>query len=68
MDALKAKDVERADQCYATLRRAGMGSFLDWFPPPVFDYEDGDYVEAVWNALYGQWAESMERIKYRPDA
>jgi hypothetical protein len=61
--ALKDKDAERAYELCTSLRRAGMGSFLDWFPPVMFEYEDADYVEEVWDALYGKWAGAMEKIK-----
>jgi hypothetical protein len=29
----------------------GKGSFDDWFPPVVYEHEDGDYVWAVFEAL-----------------
>jgi hypothetical protein len=51
------------------LRRAGMGSFLDW-GPKTLPGEDPEYVECVWNALYGYWFQQVEpitKVEHRGD-
>lgn len=39
-----------------------MGSFHDWFPSVAFQNEDDEYVDCLFNALYGYWAEMVSPI------
>lgn len=66
LTALKQRDLERTTELVTMLSTAGMCSFLDWFPRVSFEHEDDEYVDAIWNALLGQWLETMS--KYRKDA
>ena len=60
-EALEKRDVYSLKRGIERLSRAGMGSFLDWFPPALANEDDG-YVECVWNALYGHWYEQVSPI------
>jgi hypothetical protein len=57
--ALEEKKGEEARNIRERFARAGMGSYLDWYPDVVFPHEDYDYVEAVWHGLDGYWREMM---------
>lgn len=61
-DALEARDVGEIKSLVSILRRAGMGSFHDWFPSVVFQNEDEEYVNCLFNALYGYWVEMVNPI------
>jgi hypothetical protein len=61
-EALDDRDVPQLQQLIAIIRRAGMGSFHDWFPEVAFPHEDAEYVEPLWNALYGHWFEQVAPI------
>ena len=61
--ALKSRDIEKALDIFNGLKRAGMGSFLDWFPPAVHPGETGEYANAVFGSLFGSWVEAMERAQ-----
>lgn len=56
--ALEARDEKTVSEIYKLMRRAGMGSFLDWFPQPAA-IEDNDYAETLWRALNGHWAQQL---------
>ena len=60
--ALREKDVLRLRQKVELFRRAGMGSFHDWFPPAIAPYETEDYAETVWWALYAHWREALKPV------
>ena len=61
--ALKSKDVVVLQKLIKKLRHAGMGSFLDWFPAAVYEHETEEYVDSIWNALYGHWVEQIKPIE-----
>jgi hypothetical protein len=60
--ALEARDVTHLKGLISLIRRAGMGSFHDWFPRVVFPNENQEYVECLGHALYGYWREMMDSI------
>uniref|UniRef100_Q47BY6 Uncharacterized protein n=1 Tax=Dechloromonas aromatica (strain RCB) TaxID=159087 RepID=Q47BY6_DECAR len=60
--ALEAKKDAVVCEKYALLRRAGMGSFIDWFPRTP-EGEDGQYEETLWWALDAYWLEVMQPFK-----
>ena len=60
--ALEARDVVEIKSLVSLIRRAGMGSFHDWFPSVAFQNEDDDYVDSLFNALYGYWVEMVSPI------
>ena len=66
--ALESSDVPTLKRIIKMLRHAGMGSFLDWFPKPAHPSEDDEYVETLWNALYGHWIEQVRPIEQAADA
>ncbi len=57
--ALEDRNSEAVRDIRERFARAGMGSYLDWFPDVIFPHEDADYVEAVWYGLDGYWREMM---------
>jgi hypothetical protein len=63
--ALKDRNIEKALDIFNGLRRAGMGSFLDWFPPAVHPAETEDYANAVFGSLFGSWVQAMERALHQ---
>ena len=48
---------ERDDffRVYESFKRAGMGCFMDWYPPVVFDNENDEYLETLFWALDAHW-------------
>jgi hypothetical protein len=60
--ALESRDDALVREKYNLLRRAGMGSFLDWFPNAP-QGESGEYQDCIWWALDGYWLELMEPFK-----
>jgi hypothetical protein len=67
--ALESRDVYELKTLIQLLRRAGMGSFRDW-GPKTLPGEDPEYVECVWNALYGYWFQQVEpitKVEHRGD-
>jgi hypothetical protein len=66
--ALESRDVGALKTLIKKLRHAGMGSFIDWFPKPIQQTENDEYVETIWNALYGHWLEQVRPIQEAKDA
>jgi len=59
---LDARDVSTLQELIILLRQARMGSFHDWFPALVYSHENEEYVDCLWNALYGHWLTQVEPI------
>src|SRR5213075_3218839 len=55
---LEAGDLQKAYKRFKTAHFGAYG-FNDWFPPVVFDHEDADYVQAVFESLTERWARLM---------
>ncbi len=51
ISALESGNFSRAIEEFERMSFGGMGRFDDWFPPVVYEHEDGDYVWAVFEAL-----------------
>lgn len=49
--ALEADDFRAAVTHFRAIPLGGMGCFNDWFPPVVYEHEDGDYVWVIFSAL-----------------
>ena len=62
-EALNKRDVEQLQNTIALIRRAGMGSFHDWFPSVTYEHEDEECVTAIWYGLYGYWREMVGPIE-----
>ena len=62
LHALENGDVHAAVKHYSRIRFGPYG-FDDWFPPVVFEHEDGDYVWTVFEGLCGGWTRSMEPLR-----
>ncbi|MFC1757480.1 hypothetical protein ACFL2H_01765 [Planctomycetota bacterium] len=60
MEALERGDMRAAVDAYNSVPLGGNGCFNDWFPPVVYDHEDGDYVWAVSDALTERWSRLMQ--------
>lgn len=60
--ALQNKDKEAVLDVLNLLSRAGMGSFMDWYPDVICEHEDAEYVETVWWALVSNWRQALARI------
>ena len=61
--ALEEEKEEEVREIRSRFARAGMGSYLDWFPEVVFPHEDSEYVEAVWHGLDSYWREMMRPLE-----
>ena len=48
---------------YENFKRAGMGSFIDWFPQKIYEHETDEYIETIWWALVGHWDEQIAYAK-----
>ena len=59
LSAMDAQEPPRLREALRPFSRAGMGSFIDWFPSSTLPSEDAEYVETLWNALYGHWREQL---------
>jgi hypothetical protein len=66
LQALENGDVHKAIESYDRLHFGSYG-FDDWFPPVVFEHEDGDYVWTVFQSLTAMWVTVMQslRTKYQ---
>ena len=60
--ALQAKDKDVVLDVLQQFRRAGMGSYMDWYPDVICEHEDAEYVETVWWALTLNWNQSLSKI------
>ena len=58
LDALEQGDFETASRRYQSLP-SGPWCWDDWFPPVVYDHEDGDFVWTVFQALVERWHRMM---------
>jgi hypothetical protein len=58
LHALEIGDVKTAVENYRQIHFGAYG-FQDWFPPVVFEHEDGDYVWEVFRALCERWTRLM---------
>jgi len=54
--ALEREDVVAAVQSYQRVPLGGNGCFNDWFPPAIFENENGEYAWTVFEALCTQWS------------
>lgn len=63
LKAVIEEDIESLRMKYALISRAGMGSYLDWYPATISENEDDEYVETLWWSLYGQWRESLKWLE-----
>lgn len=68
LTALEEKDTVRVTETHHMLRRAGMGSFMDWCPRAVSNDENDEYTETIWQALLGLWLEMMRPFKQKVNA
>jgi hypothetical protein len=62
LHALENGDVQAAVKHYRSIHFGPYG-FDDWFPPVVFEHEDGEYVWTVFQGLCGNWARLMELLR-----
>ena len=60
LSALESREPIRIQESLRPFLRAGMGSFVDWFPSPVPPSEDANYVEVLWNAIYQHWRNQLQ--------
>ena len=58
VNALEKEDFEAAFSLFSSLPPGPKG-WADWFPPVVYEHEDGDYVWAVFDALVERWYRLM---------
>jgi hypothetical protein len=58
--AMEGGDLSNLANLLQPFERAGMGSFIDWYPQSANAADDPEYLEVLWNALYGHWREQMK--------
>lgn len=63
LTALEARDSAKVIEISALFRRAGMGSYQDWYPEVISENEDPEYVETIWWALNANWHQALSVIK-----
>jgi hypothetical protein len=63
--ALEARDCAKALDFFNAVPIGGMGTFLDQYPPVVFQYESSEYVFGVFNALVWKWCSEMQLLQKR---
>ncbi len=61
--ALEKKDKATVLNIVALFSRAGMGSYMDWYPEVINESEDDEYVETVWWSLTSNWKAALSSIK-----
>lgn len=61
--ALESENTNSVLEIASLFKRAGMGSYLDWYPEVISGNEDPEYVETVWWALNANWHQSLSSIK-----
>lgn len=61
LDAMEKGDVRAAVEKHKQLHFGPYG-FDDWFPPVVFEHEDGGYVWEVFKALCERWSRLMSLL------
>jgi len=59
--ALENKDKDSVFAIVDLLSRAGMGSYLDWYPDVINANEDPEYVESVWWSLDASWKKAIRK-------
>lgn len=63
LTAVEAEDAGTLKINYELFSRAGMGSYLDWYPTPIEPYENDEYAETIWWALFANWKETLKWLK-----